>query len=129
MRLVIKFDRPHRRNGNLRLEKIFGIRKSLKMMAADNDDAYNLTPAFTLETVAAAAQFIQTNPGVTLPPDENGIRQAVPIAAFLAWPTGRVKHALAQHAIEEGHLSKKTVESLRRLTLGPRLLDRSETLV
>lgn len=26
----------------------------LKMMAADNDDAYNLTPAFILETVAAS---------------------------------------------------------------------------
>ena len=68
MRLVIKFDRPHRRNGNLRLEKIFGIRKSLKMMAADNDDAYNLTTAFTLETVAAATQFIQNKSGGNVTP-------------------------------------------------------------
>jgi hypothetical protein len=30
----------------------------LKMMAADNDDAYNLTPAFILETVEVAGGFV-----------------------------------------------------------------------
>lgn len=28
------------------------------MIAADNDDAYNLTPAFILATVAAAREFL-----------------------------------------------------------------------
>jgi len=31
----------------------------LKMMAADNDDAYDLSPAFILETVAAAKGFFE----------------------------------------------------------------------
>ena len=37
------------------------------MMAADNDDAYNLSPPFILETVAAARDFVEQR-GVTLPP-------------------------------------------------------------
>jgi hypothetical protein len=84
----------------------------LKMMAADNDDAYNLTPAFILETVAAARGFLARNVGnVTKVPGQYG--DHVRIAGFLAWPQERVKHALAQlHAIEQGELSKKAVESL-----------------
>lgn len=35
----------------------------LKMMAADNDDAYNLTPAFILETVAVAREFVRKSRG------------------------------------------------------------------
>jgi hypothetical protein len=84
----------------------------LKMMAADNDDAYNLTPAFILETVAAAKGFIEKNLGnVTKVAGQRG--DHVRIAAFLVWPQERVKHALTQFsAIEQGELSKKAVESL-----------------
>jgi hypothetical protein len=84
-----------------------------KMMAAGNDDAYNLTPAFILETVAAAKGFLETNGGNVTAKDNPRNRLEVKVAAFLAWPTERVKHALAQlHAIEDGELSKKAVESL-----------------
>ena len=87
----------------------------LKMMAADNDDAYNLTPAFILETVAAAASFIGKQNSAAA---GDVTRRHEPILAprvssFLAWPQERVKYALAQlNAIEEGELSKKAVESL-----------------
>ena len=33
----------------------------LKMMAADNDDAYNLSPGFVLETVESALGFMDRN--------------------------------------------------------------------
>jgi hypothetical protein len=84
----------------------------LKMMAVDNDDAYNLTPAFILETVAAAKAFVSKNLGnATKVPGEWG--DHIRIASFLAWPPERVKNALAQlGAIEGGELSKKAVEIL-----------------
>src|SRR5579872_801164 len=84
----------------------------LKMMAADNDDAYNLTPAFILETVAASRGFLAKNLGnVTKIAGQYG--NHVRIAAFLARPTERVKRALAQlNAIDSGELSKKAVETL-----------------
>jgi len=84
-------------------------------MAADNDDAYNLTPAFILETVAAAREFITTSGKSNVAPSSRtkGPDLDEKIASFLAWPPKRVKNALAQlHAIEEGELSKKAVESL-----------------
>jgi hypothetical protein len=86
----------------------------LKMMAADNDDAYNLSPAFILETVAAAKGFIQqSNANVSATSPTKGPNLEVKIASFLAWSTIRVRSALAQlTSIEDGQLSKKAVESL-----------------
>jgi hypothetical protein len=86
---------------------------TLKMMAADNDDAYNLTPAFILETVAAARGFLEQNGRNVTPTDNPRNELDVKIAAFLAWPIVRVQQALAQlSAIEDGDLSKKAIESL-----------------
>jgi len=88
----------------------------LKMMAADNDDAYNLTPAFILETVASAKFFV-ANALEKYSRNVTGSRHAskiaVAIKGLLDWPIERIEHALAQlSAIEEGDLSKKAVESV-----------------
>lgn len=86
------------------------------MMAADNDDAYNLTPAFILETVAAAKGFLVSRGDMALASKKSptkGIDLDVAISKFLAWPEKRVKDSLAQlNAIESGELSKKAVETL-----------------
>lgn len=87
----------------------------LKMMAADNDDAYNLTPGFILETVAAARDFVSK--GDVTPTSKHsptgGADLDLRISKFLAWPRERVKYALAQlHAIDDGELSKQAVEEL-----------------
>jgi hypothetical protein len=88
----------------------------LKMMAADNDDAYNLTPAFILETVAAAKAFILRSASkrkVTPTSPTGGPNLKNEISDFLNWKVIRVEQALAQlSAIEDGELSKKAVESL-----------------
>jgi ParB-like chromosome segregation protein Spo0J len=77
----------------------------LKMMAADNDDAYNLSPGFILETVEAAGKFITR--------DKKLGNTHLVIAKFLAWPIARVQHALAQlGAIEREELSREAVKKL-----------------
>ncbi|MHB8655003.1 MAG: ParB/RepB/Spo0J family partition protein [Terriglobia bacterium] len=77
----------------------------LKMMAADNDDAYNLSPGFILETVEAAQKFTRKQKGQPA--------KAV-IAKFLGWPLERVNQALAQlGAIEREELSREAVKKLR----------------
>src|SRR6185437_6660045 len=80
----------------------------------DNDDAYNLTPAFILETVAAAKGFLEGNGTKTVHNVMDKRRGLGPqISDFLAWPVMRIETALAQlHAIEEGKLSKQAVEEL-----------------
>ena len=73
-------------------------------MAADNDDAYNLTPAFILETVEVAREFVvkQGQRNVTPTSSPTGLPALAPkIATFLAWPKERVAHALAQLAAFE----------------------------
>jgi hypothetical protein len=83
------------------------------MMAADNDDAYNLSPAFILETVAAARKFVCDSQNVRYVTDTERRGLAPKIGKFLDWPTLRVEKALATlSAIEDGDLSKKAVESL-----------------
>lgn len=82
-------------------------------MAADNDDAYNLTPAFILETVAAARKFLASGNNVITEDEQGRKRLQKAVSDFLDWPVIRVQQALAQlHAIEDGQLSKKAVESL-----------------
>lgn len=66
------------------------------MMAADNDDAYNLSPAFILETVAAAKLFIAKEKYKNLGNVTEEWGLAPKIASFLAWPSERVKRALSQ---------------------------------
>jgi hypothetical protein len=97
----------------------------LKMMAADNDDAYNLTPAFILETVEVAREFVAKSysGNVTRIKGPTGAASLAPqIAAFLAWPQERVKHALAQLAAfepdeetKEPTLSREAVKQLPTL--------------
>lgn len=83
-------------------------------MAADNDDAYNLTPASILKTVEVAREFVEKNlSNVTKVRGEWGLHAK--IASFLAWPQERVSQALAQlHAFEDKEvpLSRKAVETL-----------------
>ena len=73
----------------------------LKMMAADNDDAYSVTPSFIIETIRAAKSFIYNK----IQPagadrkkvcykDESPILHD--IHKFLDWPRHRVQVALAQ---------------------------------
>jgi hypothetical protein len=77
----------------------------LKMMAADNDDGYNLSPGFILETVEAARKFITR--------DKKGAFTHQAVAKFLGWPPPRVQHALAQlGAIEREDLSREAVKKL-----------------
>jgi hypothetical protein len=72
------------------------------MIAADNDDAYNLTPAFILETVEVAREFVaKQSPGNVTRNNGHDAVIAPKVAAFLAWPQERVKHALAQLAAFE----------------------------
>lgn len=74
-------------------------------MAADNDDAYNLSPGFILETVEATKKFI------TRDKKSEFTHQA--LARFLAWPVARVMHAIAQlGAIERQELSREAVKKL-----------------
>lgn len=84
----------------------------LKMMAADNDDAYNLSPGFILETVEAARGFIHKEPrSVTRNRDADLLR--LKISKFLGWPAMRVQAALAQlGAIEREELSREAVKKL-----------------
>ena len=86
----------------------------LKIMAADNDDAYNLRPAFILETVLAAKSFIPKRKNVRGTTDIGRRRGLGPrIAEFLRWPVERVESALAQlAAIDHRKLSKEALESL-----------------
>lgn len=96
-------------------------------MAADNDDAYNLTPAFILETVEVARSFVL---GISKSKSVGNVTNGrnpehhlhVQIAAFLAWPQERVKHALAQLAAfepdeetKEPTLSREAVKQLPTL--------------
>ena len=82
----------------------------LKMMAADNDDAYNITPSFILETVQAAKGFIpQQGTGRARAPAKLKSK----ISELLAWPIKRVEDALAQlAAIDRNELSRKAIEKL-----------------
>jgi hypothetical protein len=86
---------------------------SFPLSTSDNDDAYNLTPAFILETVAAARGFVCDSQNVPNATDADRRGIAPKVAKFLDWPTMRVENALAQlSAIEGGELSKQAVESL-----------------
>jgi len=84
----------------------------LKMMAADNNDAYNLSPGFILETVDAAKGFItKGKPGANVSTGKS--KTHFRVAKFLDWPAARVKDALAQLAAIEGkELSREAVEAL-----------------
>ena len=84
----------------------------LKMMAADNDDAYAVTPAFILETVLAAKLMISqqkaVGPGAR---EDSWLRTR--IASLLGWPSQRIKGALAELSmIDAGDLSKKALIKL-----------------
>jgi hypothetical protein len=85
----------------------------LKMMAGDNNDAYNLAPGFILETVGAARIFTTKRKSVVT--GHYGEKHAEKIISdFLEWPITRVRDALAQlAAIGRAELSKEAVESLR----------------
>ena len=97
----------------------------LKMMAADNDEAYNLTPEFILEALEAAREFVikQGERNVTPTSSPFGLPALAPkIATFLAWPKERVSHALAQLAdfepdeeTKEPTLSREAVKQLPTL--------------
>ena len=86
------------------------------VMAADNHDAYNITPGFVLETVRAAKILHREQPLAGTGTrkcyaKEGNILHA--IHEFLAWPAERVKHALAQlQSIEEGDLDEEAIKSL-----------------
>ena len=88
----------------------------LKVMAADNDDAYNITPGFVLETVRAAKTLysqhgIPGNVTRNCYKDESSTLHA--IHSFLDWPSERVKNALAQlHSIQQGDLDEEALKSL-----------------
>ena len=87
----------------------------LKMMAADNDDAYNLSPGFILETVEAARGFVK-NRGKLRTRTEKRAGLGPRVAQFLGWPSERVEHALAQlGAIEREELSRE-VEGAKKLS-------------
>ena len=92
-------------------------------MAADNDDAYNLTPAFILETVEVAREFVLGIPegskgDVTRTSPTQGPALAPKIASFLAWPQERVKYALAQlAAFEPDNRLTEGSNSVARFTL------------
>ena len=83
----------------------------LQVMAADNDDAYNLRPGFILETVEAAKAFILNEKvGRSATTAE---RFHITVARFLGWSPVRIDRALSQlSAIEKGDLSRKAIETL-----------------
>ena len=85
-----------------------GDEQMLKMMAAENDDAYDLTPVVVAETVQAVRDFFKLNHKL-LPTDEEMVehfgrkawgattgftREQIQIAYFLDWPKSRVKYAI-----------------------------------
>ena len=81
----------------------------LKMMAADNDDAYAITPSFILETVLAAKLFIGKEKSYATDGAKGRIEEK--ISKFINWPKHRVRNALAQlSAIEKNELSKEAVK-------------------
>jgi hypothetical protein len=66
----------------------------LKMMAADNDDAYNLSPGFILETVESALGFLKLK-SHNVVGNKRGVGPE--ISKIIDWPVNRVESALAQH--------------------------------
>ena len=84
----------------------------LKIMAADNSDAYNMSPGFILETVGAARKFVGRRvSGRTGTPGSHKFNKE--LAKFLDWPAERVGQALAQLvAIDAEDLSRQAVELL-----------------
>lgn len=89
----------------------------LKVMASDNDPAYDLSPAFILETVEAAKDFVERNPD-RFPVNVHRKRRdesplARIIAELLGWPYTRVKEALAQlRAVEREEVSNDALRLL-----------------
>jgi hypothetical protein len=78
----------------------------IKIMADENDDVYNMTPAVINETVRVARDWIARNGAIT-----NG-REGVAIAKFLDWHISRVNNALADiNAISSGEI----VEEVEKL--------------
>jgi hypothetical protein len=88
--------------------------------------ALHLTPAFILETVAAAKQFLAPGHDV-MPKDEDGRRRLrTAVKKFPDWPMDRVQNALAQlNAMDEGELSKKALESLPTIHAATPFIDKS----
>ena len=89
----------------------------LKIMAADNDDAYNLVPSFILETVLAAKSFLSNKPdsmtGHGKLCHSHETKEAHRIHTFLSWPRTRVEDALAQlAAIDRKELSQEAVRTV-----------------
>ena len=90
----------------------------LRIMAADNDEVYSVTPGFILEVVSATKSFISiryNSPALggakTCKSGETTLCHR--IHTQIDWPVHRVEDALAQlNAIEEGGLSRKAIESL-----------------
>ena len=89
------------------------------MMAADNDDAYNITPAFILETVGAAKLVVEIRLDAAASRRNLCFPKESPLAheihEFLDWPSDRVRESLAQlNAIEDKDktLSRDAVEML-----------------
>ena len=80
---------------------------TLKMMAADNDDAYNLSPGFILETVEAARGFVEKGENLRTGTEKRwGLGPR--IGTFLGWSVERVELALAQlGAIGRKELSRE----------------------
>jgi hypothetical protein len=90
----------------------------LAMMAADNDEAWDMNPSFILETVKGAKSFFEKG---LIPPTsavkhkcflkESDIEHW--IHTFLDWPRHRVTEALAQlAAIEKGTLASGAIKHL-----------------
>jgi hypothetical protein len=84
----------------------------IKVMADENDEVYNMTPAVINETVKAARDYLHSPAGEkdykalrsgSGPKDNDGyIRDASAIAEFLDWEMHRVREALAEiYEIEE----------------------------
>ncbi|MGA2301762.1 MAG: hypothetical protein ABSG77_13860 [Candidatus Acidiferrum sp.] len=90
----------------------------IKVMADENDEIYNLTPAVINETVLAARDFLHS------PAGEKEYKKLLPatgrgkdtgdgpvIAEFLDWDRQRVKEALAEISdIEEKVVEKEVID-------------------
>jgi hypothetical protein len=94
------------------IERELGNGDMIKIMADENDEAYNMTPAIINETVKAARDFLYSPEGEKDyqelrsgggPKDKHGhTREASAIAEFLDWDMHRVREALAEiYEIEE----------------------------
>lgn len=91
----------------------------IKIMADENDEIYNLSPAVINETVKAARDYLRAHPEEKIRArahqraGQRGRPEASVIADFLAWDQHRVEEALAElAAIEAGHLEKQAIEQM-----------------